>query len=136
MGSGSDSWPVPEGSMPANLEIVMLSTSGSGTVVKDNSQEIGTKLFEAAGTTGSDVAMLKPPQNGVIIGGTQTVTPHGPTSPNAADGSSNGNGCSVSHVRTGTRTGSALALWLPLGGVILALRRRRPTALASQGQKS
>ncbi len=128
-GKGSGGWPVAEGSMPANLKIVRLSTSGSGTVVKDNSEEIGVKLSEIAGATGSDIAMPQPPQTGVLIGGTQAVTPHGQTgptqsSPQPTGEPSGGNKCSVS--RVGAGSGSALALWSPLAGVILALRRRRP----------
>ena len=42
-------WPVAAGSMPANLKIVQLSTTGSGTVVKDNSDDIGMKLVQDRG---------------------------------------------------------------------------------------
>ena len=71
VGKGSGDWPVAAGSMPANLEIVGLSTRGPGTVVKDNSEDIGTTLFKTAGTTGHGIEMPRPPQNGVMIGGTQ-----------------------------------------------------------------
>jgi hypothetical protein len=114
-------WPVPEASMPANLKVVMLSTSGSGTIVKDNSEDIGMKLFKAAGTTVSDSPILPPPQNGLSIGGTQTVTTYAQTSQTTATPTASAK-CSIS------RAGAAadvFARWLPLGGVILALRRRR-----------
>jgi Uncharacterized protein conserved in bacteria (DUF2330) len=124
VGKGSGGWPVAAGSMPANLKVVQLSTTGSGTVVKDNSDDIGTKLFKIAGTTVGGTAMPRPPQNGVMIGGTQAVTPHAetgstPGNPRPPGGSR----CSVSNVGAGRA--SALALWLPQAGVMLALRRRR-----------
>jgi hypothetical protein len=125
VGKGSGGWPVAAGSMPANLKVVSLSTTGSGTVVKDNSEDIGMKLFGTGGATGSGMAILRPPQSGVMIGGTQTVAAHDQAVP--AYGRSKPSGCdrcSVSHVGAGTR--SAPAQWLPLAGVVLALRRRRP----------
>jgi hypothetical protein len=124
VGMGNGGWPVEAGSMPANLKIVQLSTSGKGTVVKDNSGSIGTMLFKTAGTTGTGAAMPAAPKTGVMIGGSQTVTPNGQTGPTHSTASSGGNKCSVSRVGAGGL--SALALWLPIAGVILALRRRRP----------
>ncbi len=126
-GKGSD-WPVAEGSMPANLKIVMLSTSGSGTVIKDNSADIGTTLLKAAGATSSDIEMPHPPQNGLMIGATQGVTLSGKTA-SKDDGSpaSGPNRCSV--LRVGVGMGSGFAPWLPLAGVILARRRRRRAGL-------
>jgi hypothetical protein len=125
VGKGSDRWPVAAGSMPANLKVVRLSTGGSGTVVKDNSEDIGLKLFKTAGAIGSGMAILHPPQNGVMIGGTQTLTPHDQAVPTYSSSKPSGcDRCSVSHVGAGARP--ALAPWLPLAGVVLALRRRRP----------
>lgn len=97
VGKGSG-WPVADGSMPANLKIVTLSTSGSGTVVKDNSHDIGLQLEMPH--VQSDVPGDSPKSSGA------------------------GKRCSVSHVGAGT--GSAFALWMPLLGVFLALRRRLP----------
>lgn len=51
VGEGGRGWPVDADSMPANLEIVELSTTGSGTVVKDNRQLIEAALRESAGAT-------------------------------------------------------------------------------------
>ena len=48
-GKGSGGWPVAEGSLPANLKIVMLSTSGSGTVVEDNSEDDRDEVVEGRG---------------------------------------------------------------------------------------
>jgi Uncharacterized protein conserved in bacteria (DUF2330) len=126
VGKGSG-WPVGQGSMPANLKIVALGAAGSGTVVKDNSEDIGMTLsrtvWRTAGTTGSEIEMPHPPQNGAMIGGTQTVTPHGQTDgPPSPAKPSPGNRCSVS--RVGAGTGSALTLCFSLAGVFLALRRR------------
>ena len=95
VGKGSGGWPVAEGSMPANLKIVSLSTRGSGTMIKDNSEDIGLKLFETARTS---------------------------SKPSGCDR------CSVSRVGAGARP--ALAPWLALAGVALALRRRRPQRCA------
>jgi hypothetical protein len=67
------SWPLAVGALPANLKIVALSTQGPGQVTQDNSQEIGTKLFERAGTIGDGTPILRPPQHGSLIGGTQRV---------------------------------------------------------------
>jgi hypothetical protein len=123
-GRGGGAWPVAVGSMPANLKIVQLSTTGSGTVVKDNSDDIGTALFKMAGTTGSGTARPYPPQNGLTIGAAQTVPSRGPaesteTSPKPAAG----NKCSLSNV--GRDPGSEVAAWWAQAAVMLALRRRR-----------
>lgn len=122
-GSGG-AWPVAARSMPANLKIVQLSTTGSGTVVKDNSDDIGMKLSRLAAATGG-LALPHPSQNGVVIGGTQTVTPHGQSGPvQSRPQPPGGNACSVS--RVGADASSALALWLAQAGGVLALRRRHP----------
>jgi hypothetical protein len=114
-------WPVAEGSMPANLKMVMLGTSGSGTVVKDNSEDIGMMLLSAAPATASDSEILPPPQNGLAIGGSQTVTTYGQTGPTGTKPSTSAR-CSISRVGAGA---GAFARWLALAGVIVALRRRR-----------
>jgi hypothetical protein len=109
-------WPAAD-TMPANLKIVDLSGGGAGRVVKDNSDEIGRRLF----TTGTDIEMPRPPQNGVLIGGTQIVTAHGPTyesHPPAASAK-----CSISH--GGSATSSALAYWLALAAAVARRRVRR-----------
>ena len=124
IGKGSGAWPVAVGSMPANLKIVQLSTTGSGTVVKDNTDDIGMDLFKMAGTTGSGTARPYPPQNGLMIGATQTVPPRGPAeSTESSPRPQVGNKCSLSNV--GADAGSEVAPWLAQAGVILALRRRR-----------
>jgi hypothetical protein len=116
--------------MPANLEIVQLSTRGSGKVVEDNSDSISMNL--SAVTAGSGMARLSPPKNGVVIGGTQSVkryvqpAAHGNPDPAAGDLHPSGSKCSAVHV--GARTGAGLALWLPLVALALASRRRRSRA--------
>jgi hypothetical protein len=124
IGEGSGEWPVAEGSLPANLKVVTLTTRGSGTVVEDNAKEIAAKLFKAAGRTGSGVAVLRSPQNGLMIGGTQTVTPqaktasgHGSNSPKNSSG-----GCSLED--PGADTDSPLVAWWAFVGAIVARRRR------------
>ncbi len=134
-GKGTGGWPHLAGSMPANLEIVQLSTAGSGTVVEDNRNAIGMKLFRAAATTADDLAAPRPPQHGLMIGGVQTVTPHGPSgSPQSVSRPLAGNACSVS--RVGADANSALALWLPQAAGILALRRRRTRRAAAGRRRS
>jgi hypothetical protein len=122
-GAGEETWPLPEGSMPANLKIVMLGAHGSGVVIEDNSEDIGMTLWQAAGATGSGMATLRPPQHGVLIGGTQRVPPHGPTGSSAgSDPERASNHCSASHVGAGTSQASALP-WL-LAAVMLGRRAR------------
>jgi hypothetical protein len=124
VGEGSGAWPVEEGSLPANLKIVTLSSHGPGTVVEDNSAEIGMELFERAGTNGSGAPVLLP-QHGVMIGGTQSVTPYAPAdSTEGNPPTSDGTDCSVAQVGRASDTGAARAPWWPLAGVFLALRRR------------
>jgi hypothetical protein len=117
--------------MPANLKVVMLSTSGPGTVVEDNSEAIGRTLFELAGTRGSGLAVPQAPQHGVMIGGSQTVTPRrsqtgtvpGPAGTTRARmRPADSIACSVSGPGAGTTSALALA-WLLLG-VLPALRGR------------
>jgi hypothetical protein len=124
VGKGSGGWPAAAGSMPANLKIVQLSSTGSGTVVTDNVDDIGTKLFEVGGMVARDRALPQPPRNGSLIGGRQLLTSIGSTLP--AHGSPiplSGSKCMVSHVGAGG--GSALVRQLPLAAILLALRRRR-----------
>ncbi len=123
-GKGIGGWPHLVGSMPANLVIVQLSSAGSGTVVEDNRDDIGMKLFKSAAATADDLPAPRPPQHGLTIGGVQTVTPRGPSgSPQSASRPLVGNACSVSPV--GADASPALALWLPPAAGILVLRRRR-----------
>lgn len=125
-------WPLGDGSMPANLKIVSLTTSGSGTVIKDNTEEISRKSFNGAGAATNPVG-LRPAQNGLSIGGTQTVTRHGePPSTNRNPEPSRRGKCAVASL--GAETGSAIAEWLPLSVLLLVRRlrrrhRRRPGAL-------
>jgi hypothetical protein len=77
VGSGHGAWPVAPGSLPSNLKIVQLSTSGPGTVTVDNSVQIANALFGAA-TPVIDMIVPRPPQTGSAIGGTQRVVPPGP----------------------------------------------------------
>ncbi len=135
-GKGNE-WPVPSGAVPAALKIVDLTTSGPGTVIKDNSAEIGTSLFKTAGAAGSDIEMPRPPQNGAIIGGTQVVTGAG-TRGVAAQGESTapyesppvgGARCSVACA--GAIAGSPYACWLSVACALVLWRRRhtaRPVA--------
>jgi hypothetical protein len=122
-GTGGRDWPVSEGSMPANLEIVDLSTSGAGSVVKDNSDGIGSKLFEMFGAADTDVEMPHPPRLGATIGGARGLTSRGPSvSPQRGAKAPSGPKCSIS--RLGPSPSSVFALWLPLAGALLAGRRR------------
>src|SRR5579863_9169777 len=101
VGKGSRDWPVTEGSMPANLKVVSLSTSGPGTVIKDNSEDIGTKLFETAGATDGGMSTPRPPLTGVMIGGAQTVTRGQTGSTHGGAEASGGRKCSISCVGAG-----------------------------------
>jgi hypothetical protein len=131
VGKGGE-WPVAMGSMPANLKLVQLSTAGSGAVIKDNSDVIRAKLLKTANTTA--LKMPHPPQNGLTIGGTQTLIPHDPTgSTQGLPRPLGGNACSVS--RAGAGASSPLALWLPQAGMILALRRRSARRRRRSGTK-
>ncbi|HKP61319.1 MAG TPA: DUF2330 domain-containing protein [Polyangiales bacterium] len=121
-GAGT-TWPAPLGSLPASLKVVALSTSGSGEVVRDNTQQISESLFAAAGESGSTT--LQPPQNGLLIGGTHDVTRREPirvaSEPEAAGG-----GCNAA--RTGRTRGAA---WLLLAVLLVALRRRSSRRMAA-----
>jgi hypothetical protein len=124
LGEGDDGWPVAAGSLPANLKVVMLSSSGSGKVVTDNSADIGMQLFETAGTTGLGNAGLRPPQHGLLIGGSQTVIQHRAASSTRSRARERGaDSCGVA--RVGARTRCAFALGLPLAALGLARRRGR-----------
>lgn len=121
-GSGSR-WPVGDGSMPATLKVVMLTTDGSGTVVVDNSEAIRTALLEGAGALGTP-GVFQPPLHGVRIGGAQTVIPHEESESEEEPGSvARGNDCSVSHAGADARSGLAFAL--PFVALLLVRRRRR-----------
>jgi hypothetical protein len=78
------------------------------------------KLFKNAGTIASGSEMLRPPQNGLMIGGTQKVTTYSQTSGSTKP--SSGAKCCVSHGGGGE---GMLGRWVPLAGGILVLRRRR-----------
>jgi hypothetical protein len=128
---------VPIGSLPANLKIVSLSTQGSGTLVEDNSQAIGMKLFEAAGTRGSGSALPRAPQHGLPIGGNQSVRPLDAIDPTdaGAEGEagtrehSGDDGCSIRP--PGASAGAAWSLWLLLSAGAAALcREKRLSSLA------
>jgi hypothetical protein len=131
VGKGRAGWPVALGSMPANLKTVQLSVAGSGIVAEDNSNEIGMALLAVAGSTASGMSRLRAPLNGVMIGGTQTVTSQDETSqdepgPTYGPRPENGHGCSVSNVsNAGSCSGVALPLWLSPAGLALARRGRR-----------
>ncbi len=129
-GKGSGDWPVAAGSLPANLEIVQLSTGGSGTLVEDNRDEIAKKLSAITGAGGSAGPALSP-QNGLPIGGTQRLTPHPQAGSTRNDSlnPSGGGGCSIS--RASTRTGSAFGPKLALAAVMLALCWRRSLRAAN-----
>ncbi|HKU37609.1 MAG TPA: DUF2330 domain-containing protein [Polyangiales bacterium] len=117
-GEGQE-WPAAIGDMPANLKVVELSTRGSGKVVEDNSSELGKLL---ASNERDQAPVLRPPQNGLRIGGSQQlVSPSTVKAPNPfakaepkrqADG-----GCGVAH------TGSGLSCWL-LAALLFVLHRR------------
>jgi hypothetical protein len=126
VGTGSDDWPLAEGSLPANLKIVMLSSSGSGSVSEDNSAAIGSALFDAAGMLGSAAAVPQVPHNGVMIGGSQLVSAYAPDAgaPSTPRTAARGSSCSVA--RVGSAASSALG-W-PLAASMFALRRRRSRA--------
>jgi hypothetical protein len=117
-GEGSG-WPVTDDSTPANLKVVRLSTSGSGKVVHDNTE----RIRESFDTTSSGT-VLSPPQIGLMIGGTQTVTPP-PKSPETTGPAVRSDaGCSISNAG-GASGSSALTLSAFLASVVVALRRRR-----------
>ena len=105
-------WPLALNSMPVNLKVVQLSTTGSGRVVQDNSEAIGSALFARANMFTPPTQT--PPATGVMIGGTQTVRMNG--EPRAKSGAD----CAV------RAPGAAAAQgWLGLLGLSLALLIRR-----------
>jgi hypothetical protein len=122
-GRGGETWPVALRSMPANLKRVLLSTSGPGTVVQDNSDAIGTRLFELAGAASSDPEMPMPPQNGVSIGGSGVVRPRAVAPQPIGAKPSAAHACNVSP-SAGSRSGDVRA-WLPLAALLFARGRRR-----------
>jgi hypothetical protein len=117
---------VAAGSLPANLKIVTLGASGSGSVDEDNSGEIASRLFDAAGRS-LGLPEPPPPQHGLVIGGSQRLAPpYAPTQTVQGERvrrDSGGDACAVPSVRGDE--GSALAAAWPLVCVILALRRLR-----------
>jgi hypothetical protein len=131
LGEGSSQeWPVAAGSLPANLKIVMLSTTGSGTVLEDNSAEIARKLSEAAGGAELGVRRPRPAQNGLLIGGTQTLVPHRAAAESSGRAKlARSDTCSVA--RVGAKTGSALATWSWLAAALFFLSRRRMAGYAA-----
>jgi hypothetical protein len=124
-GQGQREWPLALGSMPANLTVVELSTSGSGHVVEDNTEEIRERLFEASGTIAGRSVDPQPTQNGLLIGGTQTLFVHAPSSTTQGRLEPSDSGrCSVS--RVGAGGGAAFVIGPLLAGVLRTLRRRWP----------
>jgi hypothetical protein len=110
MGEGSGAWPLAEGSMPANLMIVMPSTSGSGTVVTDNSAEISSELVKPVDAPVADASTEQPvPQRATGSGSMRSSVSF-----------ARGDKCGVSRVSAGKST--ALALWLLLAGALVARR--------------
>jgi MYXO-CTERM domain-containing protein len=66
--------------------------------------------------------LLQAPQNGVTIGGSQTLTARGQMLPShSSPKPASGDHCGVERVHGGTPA----APWLAIAGLILALRRRR-----------
>lgn len=124
-GPRADGWPVADGSLPANLEIVTLGTQGSGSVTVDNSAAIGNALPDNASPIAGDPPgeALPAPQNGLLIGGTQSVRPRPqPTASSTASQARAGDACSV--VSVGRRCCGAWLFWAPaLLLVVLGLRR-------------
>ncbi|HET6339774.1 MAG TPA: DUF2330 domain-containing protein [Polyangiales bacterium] len=117
-GEGSG-WPVTGDSTPANLKVVKLSTEGSGKVVQDNTEQIR----EGFDTTSSGT-VLRPPQIGLLIGATQTVTPPPENREMTAPAMRSDTGCSISNTG-GAREVSTLTLGAFLASGIVAFRRRR-----------
>jgi hypothetical protein len=135
-GTGSGPWPVSLGSIPSNLKVVQLSTSGPGAVIVDNRAAIANALFSAA-TAVVDPVVPRPPQTGVAIGGTQRVIAPGPLASTRADSmSTSADGCQISAV--GTRTGYPLLSWLPLVVTLLVRRGsgRSARARANSGPRA
>lgn len=118
------SWPLSLGELPANLKIVTLSSSGSGTVMQDNSELIGTKLFASAGLPAEATTVPRMPQHGSRIGGTQSVRPApdgGQAAPAGAE-KARADGCALA---SGARLGDALfASCVLLAGLVRRRRRR------------
>lgn len=120
-GKGS-AWPIAAGTLPANLKRVLLSSSGPGTVVQDNGDAIGGILFELAGpTTDGEPEMPRPSHDGVQIGGTEEVVPHGSTSPSNRAKPPGGH-CSISSIADGTD--ASVVCWA-LSALVLFDGRRR-----------
>jgi hypothetical protein len=127
-GKGS-ALPVGVESMPANLMVVTLSTSGSGSVVRDNRDAIGRQLVGAEGASDAELDMPRPPQLGLLIGGSQRVTPSEPAPAplTAAVKPATRQRCSIGAV--GVRGGGSAAPLL-VAGILLVLRRRSSRAAA------
>jgi hypothetical protein len=114
--------PVGVESMPANLAVVALSTSGSGSVIRDNRDAIGFGLLGAEGASQAELDMPRPPRTGLLIGGAQSVTPREQPAPAPVQAKpAPAHRCSVTTV--GIRDGGNTALLL-IAGLLLVLRRR------------
>ncbi len=120
-GKGDGTWPLPVNSMPANLELVQLSATGSGVVVKDNREAIAAKLAGSTGPSAIEAEAPHPPLTGVMIGGAQNVTPRTVPATQTSPKPSTGHRCTVS--RVGSGAGSMLALGLSLAGALFSARR-------------
>jgi hypothetical protein len=123
-----ESWPASAESLPANLKIVALGAHGSGMIVKDNSQVIGQALRKAAGQADAGVSALSPPQNGLLIGGTQDVRPRERAS-STSNPSKPARSSTCGVTDAGAMRGSVL--WFACAAGVLALRRRRPQRSAA-----
>jgi hypothetical protein len=105
---------------PANLRVVMLSTKGAGTVVKDNRATIESQLVR-----NDDADRALPPRLGALIGGDRAVTPPEPvpsSPPKATAPARATSRCSVGP-RSGSGSGAIAAASVLI--VALLLRRRR-----------
>jgi hypothetical protein len=137
-GSGSGGvWPLSlGGSVPANLKVVELGTSGGGKVVQDNTSMILKVLADAGGSAGSaqTSAAQRVPiggaqggnGGGVPIGGNAGVTAGGGGG-SGGSGDKGSSGCAIAHASGASSLGSAWLLALALGLV----RRRGQQALAA-----
>ena len=131
-GFGFD-WPIPlDGTLPANLKVVQLSSQGSGDVVEDNSSAIGEALFMVSKTVGTGEMKPAKPMSGVMIGGDQQVRVPGVDGPgssgtgnpssDAKSGGGSADDCAVT--APGSTRGSGTLLGLGLIAALGLLRRR------------
>jgi hypothetical protein len=126
-GTGSYEWPIEvDGSLPANLKVVQLSSTGSGQVVADNSSVIGEALFKVSKMVGTGEMKPPKPMSGVPIGGEQTVRV--PSAPGANGNGGDSSAESSSNCAVNAPGHAAAGSWLALvsGGLAaLWLARRR-----------